>query len=143
MERPVGRAEAIPRELALVPVGVDHRDRADGVELRALVRGEIEAYGNGLAEKPEIVALSKADALDAETLKSQVAKLKRAAGRAPLVLSSASRKVPDFVRPSTRELSWSTRASTSLRSASVAAKAPGFSTSVKPGRAASLSKTAA
>ena len=38
-----------------------------------LVRGEIEAYGNGLADKPEIVALSKADALDAETLKSQVA----------------------------------------------------------------------
>ena len=57
-----------------------------------LVRGEIEAYGNGLAEKPEIVALSKADALDADTLKSQVAKLKRAAGRAPLILSSASRK---------------------------------------------------
>jgi GTP-binding protein len=64
-----------------------------------LVRGEIEAYGNGLAEKPEIVALSKADALDAETLKSQVAKLKRAAGRAPLVLSSASRKgVPKALR---------------------------------------------
>jgi GTP-binding protein len=64
-----------------------------------LVRGEIEAYGNGLADKPEIVALSKADALDAETLKSQVAKLKRAAGRAPLVLSSASRKgVPEALR---------------------------------------------
>ena len=55
-----------------------------------LVRGEIEAYGHGLAEKPEIVALSKADALDAETLKAQVAKLKRAAKRAPLVLSSVS-----------------------------------------------------
>ncbi|MCJ2141307.1 GTPase ObgE [Methylobacterium sp. E-066] len=64
-----------------------------------LVRGEIEAYGNGLADKPEIVALSKADALDSETLKSQVAKLKRAAGRAPLVLSSASRKgVPEALR---------------------------------------------
>ncbi|MDP4023072.1 GTPase ObgE [Methylobacterium sp. NEAU 140] len=64
-----------------------------------LVRGEIEAYGNGLADKPEIVALSKADALDAETLKSQVAKLKRAAGRAPLVLSAASRKgVPEALR---------------------------------------------
>src|SRR4051812_18307110 len=64
-----------------------------------LVRGEIEAYGNGLAEKPEVVALSKADALDAETLKSQVAKLKRAAGRAPLILSSASRKgVPEALR---------------------------------------------
>ncbi|GJD59707.1 GTPase ObgE [Methylobacterium dankookense] len=64
-----------------------------------LVRGELEAYGNGLAEKPEIVALSKADALDPETLKDQVARLKRAAKRAPLVLSSASGQgVPEALR---------------------------------------------
>ena len=56
-----------------------------------IVRGEIEAYGHGLAEKPEIVALSKADALDPKTLKEQVARLKRAAeARRPLVLSAAS-----------------------------------------------------
>ncbi len=54
------------------------------------VRRELEAYGHGLAEKPEILALSKADALDADALKQQVARLKRAAGRAPLVISSAS-----------------------------------------------------
>ena len=54
------------------------------------VRQEIEAYGHGLAEKPEIVALSKADALDPKTLKEQVARLKRATGRTPLVLSAAS-----------------------------------------------------
>ena len=29
------------------------------------VRGELEAYGEGLAEKPELVALNKIDALDA------------------------------------------------------------------------------
>ena len=76
-----------------------------------LVRGEIEAYGNGLAEKPEIVALSKADALDADTLKSQVAKLKRAAGRAPLVLSSASRKgVPEALRALQSEIDASAEA---------------------------------
>ena len=76
-----------------------------------LVRGEIEAYGNGLAEKPEIVALSKADALDADTLKSQVAKLKRAAGRAPLVLSSASRKgVPEALRALQSEIDASAKA---------------------------------
>ncbi len=64
-----------------------------------LVRAEIEAYGHELADKPEIVALSKADALDPETLKSQTAKLKRAAGKTPLVLSSASRKgVPEALR---------------------------------------------
>ncbi len=54
------------------------------------VRGEIEAYGHGLADKPEIVALSKSDALDPATLKEQLARLKRAAKKTPLVLSSAS-----------------------------------------------------
>ncbi|MBS7538464.1 GTPase ObgE [Ancylobacter lacus] len=55
-----------------------------------MVRKELEAYGGGLAEKPEIVALSKADALDPDTLKEQVARLKRAAKRTPVVLSSQS-----------------------------------------------------
>ena len=54
------------------------------------VRGELEAYGEGLENKPEIVALSKADALDAETLKKQKDRLRRAAGRVPLVLSAAT-----------------------------------------------------
>src|SRR5215204_1203129 len=54
------------------------------------VRQEIEAYGHGLTDKPEIVALSKADALDEDTLKEQLKKLKKACKRAPLVLSSAS-----------------------------------------------------
>jgi GTP-binding protein len=56
------------------------------------VRQELEAYGHGLADKPEIVALSKADALDPDTLKEQLARLKRASKKAPLVLSSASGK---------------------------------------------------
>ena len=55
------------------------------------VRKELELYGGGLADKPEVVALSKADALDPDTLKEQVARLKRAAKRTPLVLSSQSR----------------------------------------------------
>jgi len=54
------------------------------------VREELRAYGHGLADKPEILALSKADALDPETLKEQTARLKRAAKRTPFVLSSAS-----------------------------------------------------
>jgi GTPase len=56
------------------------------------VRKELEAYGHGLAAKAEIVALSKADALDPDTLKTQVQRLKRAAGRAPLVISAASKE---------------------------------------------------
>src|SRR5205085_4647378 len=35
------------------------------------VRAELEAYGHGLTDKREIVALNKADALDPEQLKQQ------------------------------------------------------------------------
>ena len=63
------------------------------------IRHELQAYGEDLAGKPEIVALSKADAVDADALKEQVARLKRAAKRKPLVLSSASGQgVPDALR---------------------------------------------
>ncbi len=54
------------------------------------VRQELAAYGHGLAEKPEVVALSQADTLDAAARKAKAAALKRAAGRAPLVLSAAT-----------------------------------------------------
>ncbi|MBM1170365.1 GTPase ObgE [Microvirga arabica] len=62
----------------------------DAGEAYKTVRHEIEAYGHGLDEKPEIVALSKADALDEETLKEQLKKLKKASKRTPYVISSAS-----------------------------------------------------
>src|SRR6478672_11286812 len=63
------------------------------------VRNELEAYGHGLTEKPEVVALSKADALTPEMLKAQLTKLKRAAKQTPLVLSSASGAgVPEVLR---------------------------------------------
>jgi GTP-binding protein len=55
-----------------------------------VIRKELAAYGHGLADKPEIVALSKADALDEATLKEQTARLKRAAKKTPLAISSAS-----------------------------------------------------
>ena len=54
------------------------------------VRAELEAYGQGLTDKPEIVALSKADALTPEAIKKQTAKLKKACKKTPVVLSSAS-----------------------------------------------------
>src|SRR6202166_4954725 len=63
------------------------------------VRGELEAYGQGLTDKPEIVALSKADALTPEAIKTQTAKLKKASKKMPVVLSSASGQgVPDVLR---------------------------------------------
>jgi GTP-binding protein len=54
------------------------------------VRAELEAYGQGLSEKPEIVALNKADALSPEQLKQQTARLKRAAKTTPLVISAVT-----------------------------------------------------
>jgi len=63
------------------------------------VRAELEAYGHGLAEKPEIVALTKVDALTPEAIKSQAAKLKKAAKKTPFTLSSQSRQgVPETLR---------------------------------------------
>ncbi len=56
------------------------------------VRRELEAYGAGLADKPEIVALSQVDTVDADARKKKAASLKRAAGRAPLLLSAATRE---------------------------------------------------
>ena len=54
------------------------------------IRAELEAYGHGLEDKPEIVALTKADAMTPEQIKSQKAKLTRACGETPYVLSSHS-----------------------------------------------------
>ena len=54
------------------------------------VRAELEAYGHGLAEKPEIVALSKADALTPAQIKEQTSRLKRVCKKTPLVLSALS-----------------------------------------------------
>ena len=43
-----------------------------------MVRGELDAYGADLADKPEIVALSRADLVDAK----QLAKVKKALDKA-------------------------------------------------------------
>jgi GTP-binding protein len=56
------------------------------------VRRELEAYGGGLTDKPEIVALSQVDTLDADERKKKAASLKRAAGRAPIMLSAVTRE---------------------------------------------------
>jgi GTP-binding protein len=54
------------------------------------VRSELEAYGAGLAEKPEIVALNKADAIEPRALSARRSALSRAAGKPVLVLSGAT-----------------------------------------------------
>ena len=62
----------------------------DVAEAYRVVRGEIEAYGHGLTDKPEIVALSKADALDEELREMQAGELAKVVGRPPVILSAAS-----------------------------------------------------
>ena len=48
------------------------------------MRDELEAYGAGLGDKPEVVALSKADTIDAELVAALAAELK-AAGSGPVL----------------------------------------------------------
>jgi GTP-binding protein len=57
-----------------------------------IIRAELDAYGQGLEDKIEIVALSKIDAVTPEILKEQKTKLKRAAMKEPLLVSAASNK---------------------------------------------------
>jgi GTP-binding protein len=63
------------------------------------IRRELKAYGSGIAEKPEIIGLNKADALSEDEIKTKRAKLKRAAKRDIMVLSGATgRGVPEVLR---------------------------------------------
>ncbi len=105
-DRFLGHVERCRAILHLVDASCEHAGTAYRV-----VRKELDAYGHGLAEKPEIVALSKADIVDAVTLGAQMERLKRAirsygppAGegerrRAPFIISSAIRQgIPDVLR---------------------------------------------
>jgi GTP-binding protein len=54
------------------------------------IRAELKAYGHGLATKPEIVALNKADAIPADALKRKIAALEKACGHKVLVISGVT-----------------------------------------------------
>ncbi|MEA2939003.1 MAG: GTPase [Alphaproteobacteria bacterium] len=77
---------------------VDGTDGHAG-EAYKTVRTELSAYGHELLDKPEIVALNKSDAMTPDDIKQQLARLKRACKRAPLVLSAATGDgVPEVLR---------------------------------------------
>jgi GTP-binding protein len=59
------------------------------------VRGELAAYGAGLADKPEIIALNKTDAMTAREASGRRAALVRASGRPVLMLSAATHQGVD------------------------------------------------
>lgn len=61
------------------------------------VREELVAYGGGLADKPEIVALNKIDAVEPRALAARQRALAKAAGRPVLLVSGATGKGVDAV----------------------------------------------
>jgi GTP-binding protein len=50
----------------------------------------MRAYGGGLADKPEIIALNKADAMSPREISARRAALAKASGRPVLVISGVS-----------------------------------------------------
>jgi GTP-binding protein len=71
----------------------------DAGESYKTVRAELKAYSEELAAKPEIVALSKSDAMTPERIEEQLKSLKKASKKTPLVLSAHSRQgVPEALR---------------------------------------------
>lgn len=76
-------------------------DGAAGNVVRAwrTVRQELGAYGAGLAEKPELLVLNKADAMSAREVSSRRAALARAAGQPVMLMSGATGQgVPEVLR---------------------------------------------
>jgi GTP-binding protein len=93
-DRFLGHVERCRVLLHLVDATSDHAGKA-----YKTVRAELEAYDEHLADKIEIVALNKIDAVSPEDLKEQKARLKRAAKKTPLLLSGVSRQgVPEALR---------------------------------------------
>jgi GTP-binding protein len=68
---------------------VDVNDEDVGESYR-IVREELAAYGAGLEDKPEIVALTKCETVDGDTYQAQARVLGAASGRTPLRLSAAA-----------------------------------------------------
>jgi GTP-binding protein len=82
-DRFLGHIERTRVLLHLIPA-----DAEDAVEAWRIVRGEIEEYGAGLADKPEIVALSKADLLGDKERAKLVTKLQKATGATVFPISA-------------------------------------------------------
>lgn len=86
-DRFLGHIERCRMLLHLVDVTSDSPTRA-----YRQVRAELDAYGGGLADKPEIVALSKADLMEPGAVERRRRALERAIGVPVLALSAASRQ---------------------------------------------------
>ncbi len=84
-DRFLGHVERCACLLHLIDASQD-----DPVEAWNIVRGEIEAYAEELADKPELIVFSKADIVEPEELKKKRKAFEKATGQVPLVISAAS-----------------------------------------------------
>jgi GTP-binding protein len=82
-DRFLGHVERTKVLLHLVDANVE-----DVAEAYRIVRDELEAYDAGLGDKPEVLALSKADTLDEEMLAALADELEAEAGVRPLIVSA-------------------------------------------------------
>ncbi|MGB8182534.1 MAG: GTPase ObgE [Stellaceae bacterium] len=81
----LGHVERCAAILHLIDATLD-----DVVGAWRTIRAELEAYGHGLADKTELIALNKADAVPAAEMEKKRKALKRASRRDPLVMSAAT-----------------------------------------------------
>jgi len=91
-DRFLGHIERCATNLHLVDGTAD-----DVAESYRIVRGELDAYANGLEEKPELVALTKVDALSDDEIKAKTKELEAACNSKVLPLSAPTRKGVDDV----------------------------------------------
>jgi GTPase len=84
-DRFLGHVERCRVLLHLIDATCEHAGKA-----YKTVRTELEAYEGQLADKIEIVALNKIDAVAPDELKKQRDRLKRAAKKTPLLVSAAT-----------------------------------------------------
>ena len=72
---------------------------ADPARAYRTIRRELAEYGHGLEDRPELVALNKADAMTPQARTARVKALSRAAGRPVMLISGASGEgVPELLR---------------------------------------------
>src|SRR4029078_4027550 len=81
-DRFLGHVERCRVLLHLVDATCEHAGKA-----YKTVRSELEAYQGHLTEKIQIVAWNKIDAVSPDEVKKQKDRLKRAAGKTPLLMS--------------------------------------------------------
>ena len=71
----------------------------DVVKAWRTVRAELAAYGNGLADKPELIGLNKSDSMTQREASSRAAALRKASGRPVMLLSGVTGEgVPAVLR---------------------------------------------